>query len=512
MGMLIYPIYLVASIAISILLTWAVRKAANRLNLAFAPISTRHVHTRPIPRLGGVAVFITCAIVTTIFYVAGRLGFSQPPVGEKLIKIILASLPIFAAGVWDDLRGLGPKTKLLVQVLSGAGLYFGGLKFFSVEWQFAGPLLSSAICLLATIAWVVLVCNAINLIDGLDGLAAGAALFSMVTIFTVAFVGGRHGVTVGTTILAGAVLGFLVFNMNPASIFLGDCGSLFVGFMLSAFVLAEAPRQPDAVNTFFVPFISFALPLTDTVLSVLRRFLSGRALFGADREHIHHKLLELGLTQRQVVFVLYGASAVSALLTMFLLYGSHILLIPVIAVLGLFVFFCIRRLGYPEFQEFTRVGKRARLQKRMFARNIAVRKTAAQMQNARDLDQLVAYMETCLAEDFDGFEILLGRAFTGYKHDLLAGDDAIRHFWNDISGEKITLVLEISTEASGKIGQLSLHREIGGELLIDSGLLAGDLRRSLAIALEKCFAKTKPTHALTRSNNSDMIQVQASGD
>ena len=207
----------------------------------------------------------------------------------------MASLPIFAAGIWDDLRGLGPKTKLLVQVVSAAGLYFAGLRFFSVNGNFAGAVLSSAICLVATIGWVVLVCNAINLIDGLDGSAAGAALFSMVTIFTVAFVAGRYGVTMGTTILAGAVLGFLVFNMNPASIFLGDCGSLFVGFMLVHFVLAEAPKQTDAVNTFFVPFISFALPLTDTVLSVLRRFLSGRKLFRADREHIHHKLLELGL-------------------------------------------------------------------------------------------------------------------------------------------------------------------------------------------------------------------------
>ena len=104
--MLIYSIYLVTSIAISVLLTWAVRNVANHLNLAFAPVSSRHVHTRPIPRLGGVAVFFTFAIVVAIFYIAGKLGFNQPPVSEKLIKVVLASLPIFAAGIWDDLRGL----------------------------------------------------------------------------------------------------------------------------------------------------------------------------------------------------------------------------------------------------------------------------------------------------------------------------------------------------------------------------------------------------------------------
>jgi UDP-GlcNAc:undecaprenyl-phosphate/decaprenyl-phosphate GlcNAc-1-phosphate transferase len=513
-GMLIYSIYLVTSIAISVLLTWAVRNVANHLNLAFAPVSSRHVHTRPIPRLGGVAVFFTFALVVAIFYVAGKLGFNQPPVSEKLIKVVLASLPIFAAGIWDDLRGLSPRAKLLVQIASGAGLYFAGLRLFSVEWQFAGVVLSSAICLAATIGWVVLVCNAINLIDGLDGLAAGAALFSMVTIFTVAFVAGRFGVTMGTTILAGAVLGFLVFNMNPASIFLGDCGSLFVGFMLSTFVLAEAPKQPDAVNTFFVPFISFALPLTDTVLSVLRRFLSGRKLFHADREHIHHKLLELGLTQRQVVFVLYGASAVFALMSIFLLYGSHVLLIPVMAALGLFVFFSVRRLGYPEFEEFTRVGKRARQQKRMFARNVAVRKAAAQIQRAAELDQLIENMEACLAGDFDGFEIVLARGFMGHEHALGragAGAGAIRHFWNDISNEKITLVLEISTAGSGKIGQLSLHRKIGGELLIDTGLLANDLRRSLAMGLEKCLKHSAAAYATARNQQATLAEFQ-SGD
>jgi hypothetical protein len=235
-------------------------------------------------------------------------------------------------------------------------------------------------------------------------------------------------------------------------------------------------------------------------------------VFGADREHIHHKLLELGLTQRQVVFVLYGASAVFALLSMFLLYGSHILLIPVMAVLGLFVFFSVRKLGYAEFEEFYRVGRRARQQKRAFARNIAVRKAAAQLQHARHIDQLVDYMESCLAEDFDGFEILLGRAFTGIQRDLLAGDDSIRHFWNEMSGEKITLVLEISTPASGKIGQLSLYRMVGGELLIDTGLLAGDLRRSLALALEKCFSTAPASYTVIRAQHPSLAEVQAGGD
>ena len=150
------------------------------------------------------------------------------------------------------------------------------------------------------------------------------------------------------------------------------------------------------------------------------------------------------------MFVLYGASAVCALISIFLLYGLHVLLIPVMAALGLFVFFSVRRLGYPEFEEFTRVGKRARQQKRMFARNVAVRKAATQIQRAAELHELIENMEACLAADFDGFEIVLARAFMGHEHAFLgragAGPALIRHFWNDISNEKITLVLEISTQ------------------------------------------------------------------
>jgi UDP-GlcNAc:undecaprenyl-phosphate GlcNAc-1-phosphate transferase len=523
-GMLIYPIYLTASIVISILLTWAVRTSAARLSPAFASITRRHLHFRPIPRSGGVAVFLTCLIVVFFYYLAGKAGMAQPQDAQKLFKIILASVPVFVAGIWDDRRGLASGAKLLVQTMSAVGLYFAGFRFVSMEWQFAGPLLSSAICLLATVAWVVLICNAINLIDGLDGLAAGAALFSMVTIFTVAFVSGHHDVTIGVTILAGAMLGFLVFNINPASIFLGDCGSLFVGFMLSAFVLAEAPAQSTSVDTLFVPFISFALPLTDILVSMLRRFISGHALFGADREHFHHKLLEMGLTHRQVVFILYCASAVFTLLSLFVLYGDHSFLIPVLAVSGLFLFFSVRRLGYAEFAELSSMAKRAGRQKQMFARNIAVRKATARILHAGDLNHVLASLQDCLSEDFDGFEIMLNRSFLGYHRDLLAGEDAIRHFWSDISGAKITLMLEITTPMSGIIGEILLHRRLSfhhgkaAQPLIDTELLAGDLRHALGLALERCFRRSDQVLTLPigsrqlRASEPSMAEAPAGGD
>ena len=512
MEKLIYFPYFVASIVLSTLLTWVVRFLADHYGLAVAPFSTRHLHRQPIPRLGGVAVFLAVVILVGAYVVAGQCGVTQPPVCRKLLSILMASLPIVFVGLYDDLKGIGPWAKLLAQAISGTMLYLSGIRLLSAEWHMAGPLLSSAVCLALTVLWVILISNAINLIDGVDGLAAGAALFSMVTIFAVASVAGMPGVALGTAILGGAVMGFLVFNFNPASIFLGDCGSLFVGFMLSSLVLAELPLRPAGIEPFLVPVISFALPLTDTVLSVLRRFLSGHALFGADREHIHHKLLEMGLTQRQVVFLLYGISALSALLSVFLLYGSHAMLFPVTSVVALFLFFGLRRLGYHEFAEFQRIWRRAGQQRLAFARNVAVRKVAAGLLHVYESDQLLDCLQASLIEDFDSFEIILDKDFVSYAGGILSEQDLSRTFRAFRPQEKIVLMLQLATPASGCIGELWLSRRVDRQTLIDMDLLMGDLRRSVAVALENCCGPTSASFVMSQPRESFDVRVSASGD
>jgi UDP-GlcNAc:undecaprenyl-phosphate GlcNAc-1-phosphate transferase len=225
-----------------------------------------------------------------------------------VLRVLLPATGLFLVGLLDDLKDMKAITKLPAQVAGGCSLFYSGLHFMCFHWHAAPVWVNSGICLLTTVFWVVLVCNAINLIDGLDGLAFGAALFSMLTIFTVAVVQVRGGVAVAT-VLAGSMLEFLLFNFNPAFIFLGDSGSQFVGFMLAGFVLAEAQNLQIAMHAVAVPLFSLAVSLVDTSLSVLRRFLSGRSLFGADREHIHHNLLELGLMQRQVTWSPAAAEA-----------------------------------------------------------------------------------------------------------------------------------------------------------------------------------------------------------
>lgn len=485
--------FLIIGTIVAALLTWVVRHLASTFGLAYGPSSARHLHTAPIPRLGGIAIFITFFALYGVFCFAGSQGWVAGAVNHDLLKLLLPATGLFLVGLIDDLRGLTAKVKLLSQVAAGCCLYYSGLHFACFEWHGLPASVNSGICLLATVFWVVLVCNAINLIDGLDGLASGAALFSMVTIFAVSVAEGRTGVAVATMILAGSMLGFLFFNFNPASIFLGDSGSLFVGFMLAGFVLAEAHKQQTLLDSFSIPLLSLAVPLMDTAISVLRRFLSGHSVFGADREHIHHKLLELGLNQRQVMWILYGVSAGCALLSLFLLHPSDLMLIPVAGILLLLMFFGLRKLGYHEFAEFHRIWKRVWQQKRVFAHDIALRKIAASLEKVQDLNQVLSLLEKCLKSDFDGFEIFLDADVLGAEAKLDQWEMPIQRVWKNGYDEKVILTLELSTPKFGLVGRMSLHRQMGSGWLMDTDLLAGTLHRSLGTAIENCISLSPKT-------------------
>lgn len=483
------------SVVLGALLTWAVRGIATKRRLLFKPVSLRHIHSRPIPRLGGVAVFLTFVIVYGLYCLATFKGFVQRPPSFDGLRVFVPATLLFATGLIDDLRGLSATTKLLVQIAGGICLSLSGLHLFCFYWPGLGPGLSSAICLATTVFWVVLICNAINLIDGLDGLAAGAALFSMVTITTVALLQGRTSVAMAIVILAGSLFGFLLFNFNPASIFLGDAGSLFVGFMLSGFVLAEAPKQ-SPIGAIAIPMMSLALPLLDTGLSVLRRFLSGHSLFGADREHIHHKLLELGLTQRQVVWILYGFSAVAVILSLALVRLSSFVAIPAITTLFLLLFFGLRKLPYREFREFQRIWKRALQQKRAIAQNIAVRKAAADLRNSHQVSTVLRLLQDCLQPEFEGFEICLNDRFAKTDTGQRLRTSQTERFWGSSIEETIIFIFELSAPKYGRIGRIALYRCNGAEWVTDVDLLTGEFRKSIGMALQNCLSRQPATLTL----------------
>lgn len=477
----------IVSVMLGASATWAIRELAKGRGLVFRPVSVRHVHSSPIPRVGGVAVFSTFVIVYGLYCLAGYVGFIQRPPTFDGLKIFASAILLFAAGLIDDLRGLTARTKLFVQTVGGICLYLSGFHFFCFQWPALGPVLSSAVCLIATVFWVVLVCNAINLIDGLDGLAAGAAMFSMVTIVTVALLQGRTSIAMGTAVLAGALFGFLIFNFNPASIFLGDGGSLFVGFMLSGFVLAETPKErPFAAIA--IPALALALPLLDTTLSVVRRLLSGHALFGADRDHIHHKLLEIGLSHRQVVWILYGFCAISVVLSLTIVRPSRFVAIPAVTILLLLVFFGLRKLDYRELSEVKRLWRRTLQQRRAFAINIAIRKACAELRKSNQLSKILGLLEGCLKPEFEGFEIVLDEPFA--RSD--AGDRLwhanLERFWGFSLEETTVFTIELATAKYGRIARLSLYRSQESEWLPDIDLLTGEFRLGLSMALENCLS------------------------
>ncbi len=459
-----------------------------------APESQRHIHTGSIPRLGGVAVFFTFTLLLCGYAFLAEKGWAVANGSSQLLRIVALGAGLFAIGLIDDLIGLRAWPKLIAQVAGAVGLYSCGIRFNFCGTHAAGSY-TWLLCLALTVTWVVLICNAINLIDGLDGLAAGAALFSMVTIFTLAL-GNRPDIALATAVLGGSLFGFLILNFNPASIFLGDAGSLFVGFILSAFVLAESQKQATTLDNILVPAVAFALPLTDVGLSILRRFLSGRSLFGADREHIHHKLLELGLTQRQVVWVLYGISAMCAVLSLFLLKPYEVALIPVGATMLMVLFFGLRKLNYHEFGEFERVGKRLSRQREVCARNIAIRKAAFAIRKATDSHEIAQLLQACLAEDFDGFKIVVSDKF-GRPSPLPAPwhDRSLGVTWNE-SRDKIVYMLDLTTGVNQEIGTLSLFQSGNCDLLIDHELIKGDLRRAVAFALHRTVGIPRPVPVL----------------
>ena len=476
------------------------RDAATRQGWVTAPSQSRDLHSSPLPRLGGVAIFLSFSLsiagaaVVASYSPRLLLGFSL----KTLLTILAPATLVFLLGVYDDLHRVGPYFKFAVQALAATMLFLGGLRILDVPVLFGAHELPWFVGLPLTILWVLAITNAFNLIDGLDGLAAGSALFSTLVVFVVALLNGQSLVTVMTIALAGAILGFLRYNFNPATIFLGDSGSLFIGFLLSALALEGAQKSPTIVAV-AIPIVSFGLPILETSLSILRRWISGRPVFTADREHIHHKLLQHGLTHRQVVIVLYGVSAVFALLSLFLLWPTGSSLGLVLAVVGTGIWIGVQRLGYLELGELARVAQRTLEQRQVFINNLAIRRATEELKVARDYEQVCRILEAAFSSnDFDGLDVKI-KLFPG-EHFSLGSDPSAQarrgetsFHWTRNAGSKSledlaewTLTLDLVSAANRRRGSLMVHRIYSQRgLQLDINLLTAAFPGALADALDR---------------------------
>ncbi len=445
---------------------------------------------------------------------------SHVPLG-KMVTILVPAGLIFLLGVYDDLRGLGPYVKFAVQGVAASMLYAGGLRIVNIPVIFGDRPLPWFVGLAFTIAWVLAITNAFNLIDGLDGLAAGSALFSAMVAFVVALLNGQPVVELMTIALAGSILGFLRFNFNPATIFLGDSGSLFIGFLLSAMALLGAQKAPTIVAV-AIPIVSFGLPILETVLSVIRRLISGRPVFTADREHIHHKLLQHGMTHRQVVILLYGVSAVFAMLSLFLLWPTGSSLGLVLAVLGVGVWIGVQHLGYLEFGELARVAHRTLDQPQIFVNNLAIRRATEELKVVRDYDQVLRVLAAAFgSNDFDSFDLKLDdipgefHPFDAVNSSLVRRSGTVFRWTKPGSSANLdtsavwTIALDLLSSSNRHCGTLRVHRLYSRRnLQLDVNLLTSEFPTTLADALDRTLAHSAQVIPL-REQPSSLIIAQA---
>jgi UDP-GlcNAc:undecaprenyl-phosphate/decaprenyl-phosphate GlcNAc-1-phosphate transferase len=513
----------VVSLLLAFVLTRFVRDTASAHGWVAGPNQERHLHSSPLPRLGGVAIFLSftasmgIALVLAAHNPRLHSAFSLRPLATILVPATL----IFLLGVYDDIRGVGPYVKFSVQGVAGVMLYIGGLRIVTIPVLFGSHNLPWYMGLGLTVLWVVAITNAFNLIDGLDGLAAGSALFSTLVAFVVAILNGPSLVTVMTIALAGAILGFLRFNFNPATIFLGDSGSLFIGFVLSALALQGAQKAPTIVAV-AIPVVSFGLPILETSLSIVRRLISGRPVFTADREHIHHKLLQHGMTHRQVVILLYGVSAVFAMLSLFLLWPTGSSLGLVLAVVGIGIWIGVQHLGYLEFGELARVANRTINQPQIFVNNLALRRATEELKVARDYDQVRRILVAAFGgNDFDGFEmhakLLPGEQLPLEMSDIQTarrGEVSLR--WNKNGVPKSfdglavwTVVLDLLSSTNHRRGTLTVHRLYARrDLQLDINILTSAFPPALADALDRTLALSPQVIPLSERDTS-LITAQA---
>ena len=487
------------SLFFSFILTRYVRDFASRRGWVAAPSQERHLHSIPLPRLGGVAIFISFTLgILAAAVMARYIPYLHSAIPWKMLLTILAPASlVFLLGVYDDLYSVGPYVKFAVQAIAASMLFLGGLRILNIPVVFGNHQLPWFLGLPLTILWVLAITNAFNLIDGLDGLAAGSALFSTLVAFVVALLNGYSLVTVMTLALAGAILGFLRYNFNPATIFLGDSGSLFIGFLLSALALAGAQKAPTIVAV-AIPVVSFGLPILETSLSILRRLISGRPVFTADREHIHHKLLQHGLTHRQVVIILYAVSAVFALLSLFLLWPTGSSLGLVLAVLGTGIWIGVQRLGYLELGELGRVAQRTFEQRQIFINNLAIRRAREELKAARDYKQVCHILEAAFgSNDFDGFDLKF-KLFSGEFHPAEFGEPAsprrreVSFQWSKSRGCSLeglavwTLSLDLVSSSNRRRGAITIHRLYSQrDLQLDINLLTSAFPSALADTLDR---------------------------
>jgi UDP-GlcNAc:undecaprenyl-phosphate GlcNAc-1-phosphate transferase len=352
------PGFLIA-MAISWWLTPEIRARAMRLGLVDKPGEERRIHKVAVPRLGGVAIYMAIMLAMCVLSaIAGRFPAEARGGEGGLVGIAVGGTLIFVLGLLDDLESVKARVKFLVQILAGCAAYSLGVRIKQIPIPLnmdlnlgfvaihgGHPIDLGVFSIPITVMWLVGIANAVNLIDGMDGLAAGVSAISALSIWSVALAGNidRPYSALAAAVLAGALLGFLRWNFNPARIFLGDSGAYLTGFILGAIsimgVIKGVATATVIVPTFLIVLLILFFPILDTSWAIIRRLAKGKNIFEADAGHIHHRLLQTGLSQKNVAYLIYGISAIMGLIATFMVGQQVYFLKLCAAVLIMAIFF-----------------------------------------------------------------------------------------------------------------------------------------------------------------------------
>jgi UDP-GlcNAc:undecaprenyl-phosphate GlcNAc-1-phosphate transferase len=303
-AMTLWGVFLLAAFGALVFSPLAI-KIAPKIGALDVPKDERRMHEKPMPRFGGLAIFVGVNLSLGVF-----LGHDS-----RILGIMLGGLVIYLIGIYDDLKGISPKGKLLGQIVAALIVCAFDVRIMFITNHFTAQFgdehlfLAGAVSWIITVIWIVGITNTINLIDGLDGLAAGIAAIASLSIAYTAYIHGYYLGTMGMLAIAGAALGFLPFNFHPAKIFMGDGGSLLLGYLLASMSVVQ-PAKGATLLAVLVPMLVLGLPIFDTAFAILRRSWNKRPIMEADRGHLHHRIMDTGMGQQRSVLTLYGISGV----------------------------------------------------------------------------------------------------------------------------------------------------------------------------------------------------------
>jgi UDP-GlcNAc:undecaprenyl-phosphate/decaprenyl-phosphate GlcNAc-1-phosphate transferase len=527
-----FALFLIATIA-SLITTPLIRRLCQRYKLLDVPADARRVHRTAIPRLGGLALYFSCLTALSLLpFVDNLLTQTLSGLRSEFLTIFVPATLVLMLGAYDDLRGTNPIVKFAGLGVIATIFYALGGRIDALSIPLLGSVeLPPLISFLFTIMWLVGITNAFNLIDGLDGLASGAALFSSLVILGVSVSQERTLMIVIALVLCGAMAGFLRYNFNPASIFLGDSGALFIGFLLAAMSVLGTQKASTAV-AIFVPILAFGFPVVDTAMAMARRFVSGKPVFEGDNEHIHHMLLARGWSQRRVALVLYGVCAVFGLVAlMFPATGSKLTGF-MLFVISVAVIIAVGHLRYHEVEEIRAGVKRTVGDRRLrVANNIRVRRTALALSKASDLHEMFDALRHML--DFGEFTFAnaqVGQAGRAEINERAYEASLQRHPKQELelrNGRVFWSWSKEGSEPDGRFpsraewsfrlplvkdgvewGWLNFYHSLNGEaLLVDTNYLSDLFRREFTEAAARIFA----VHELPEAAPAMVMQMAAKG-